>query len=125
MLGCLQLRGSTEFFIGGYLNLGVISRMSIRQIRWFQRTCQISFWLAALMVTLVLAAIFQLYNVSGQTGNLLSVAFLGFFSFGILLSLVVKQLRCPVCHYTFVGVEDSELFTHTCRNCGRRAGDTG
>ena len=99
--------------------------MSIRQIRWFQRTCQLSFWVAALMVTSVVAAISQLYTVSGQTGNLLSVAFIGFFSFGLLLAVVVKQLRCPVCGYTFVGVDDTELFTHTCRNCGRRAGDTG
>lgn len=99
--------------------------MSIRQIRWFQRTCQISFLLAALMVTLVIAAIFQFYNVSGATGNLLSVAFVGFFGFGVLLSIVLKQISCPVCGYTFVGVDEPELFTHICRNCGRRAGDTG
>ena len=52
--------------------------MSIRQIRWFQRTCQMSFLLAALTIFLVFAAIFQLYEISGKTGNVLSVAFVGF-----------------------------------------------
>lgn len=99
--------------------------MSIRQIRWFQRTCQMSFLLAALMVTLVLAGMFQLYQVSGHTGNTLSIAFIVFFSLGLALSVFLRTVRCPVCGHTFVGMDDKELFTHTCRNCGRRAGDFG
>lgn len=99
--------------------------MSIRQIRWFQRTCQMSFLLAALMVTLVLAGMFQLYQVSGHTGNTLSIAFIVFFSLGLGLSVFLRTVRCPVCGHTFVGMDDKELFTHTCRNCGRRAGDFG
>lgn len=99
--------------------------MSIRQIRWFQRTCQMSFLLAALMVTLVLAGMFQFYQVSGHTGNTLSIAFIVFFSLGLGLSVFLRTVRCPVCGHTFVGMDDKELFTHTCRNCGRRAGDFG
>ncbi|HNJ85012.1 MAG TPA: hypothetical protein PKU92_00305 [Agitococcus sp.] len=99
--------------------------MSIRQIRWFQRTCQMSFLLAALTITLVFAAIFQLYEISGKTGNVLSLAFVVFFVFGLLLSIFLRTVRCPVCGHTFVGIDDKELFTHTCRNCGRRAGDFG
>ncbi len=99
--------------------------MSIRQIRWFQRTCQMSFLLAALMVTLVVAAMFQLYQISGHTGNTLSIAFIVFFSLGLMLSMFLRSVRCPVCGHTFVGMDEKELFTHTCRNCGRRAGDFG
>ena len=45
--------------------------------------------------------------------------------FGLLLSIFLRTVRCPVCGHTFVGIDDKELFTHTCRNCGRRAGDFG
>ena len=99
--------------------------MSIRQIRWFQRTCQMSFLLAALTVTLVFAAMFQLYEVSGKTGNVLSLAFVVFFAFGALLALFLRSVRCPVCGHTFVGMKEKVLFTHTCRHCGRRSGDFG
>ena len=99
--------------------------MSIRQIRWFQRTCQMSFLLAALTVTLVFAAMFQLYEMSGTAGNALSIAFVIFLVFGLLLSVFLRTVRCPVCGHTFVGIDEKELFTHTCRNCGRRAGDFG
>ena len=99
--------------------------MSIRQIRWFQRTCQMSFLLASLMVILLIAAIADLYNVSGHTGNLFTQAFVGFLCLGIALTWILKKISCPVCGYTFVGREETELFTHTCRNCGRHSGDFG
>ena len=99
--------------------------MSIRQIRWFQRTCQMSFLLASVMIVLVVAAIADVYGVSGQTGNLLTKAFVGFLLLGLMLRFLIKKMTCPVCGYTFVGSDDVELFTHTCRNCGRRSGDFG
>ena len=38
--------------------------------------------------------------------------------------LAPTQARCPVCKNVFVGKESPELFTHKCRHCGRRSGDT-
>jgi hypothetical protein len=84
-----------------------------------------SFLFAAMMVILVVAAIADLYGVSGRTGNLFTQAFVGFLLLGLILRFLLTKMTCPVCGYTFVGRDDVELFTHTCRNCGRRSGDFG
>ncbi|HEX5277770.1 MAG TPA: hypothetical protein VFW42_08885 [Fluviicoccus sp.] len=43
---------------------------------------------------------------------------------GALTMIAVGRIRCPVCGYVYVGKSSKHYFTPTCRNCGRRAGDT-
>lgn len=43
---------------------------------------------------------------------------------GACVMLIAGRIRCPVCDFVFVGRRSKRYFTRTCRNCGRRAGDT-
>ena len=40
------------------------------------------------------------------------------------LLLIVRRARCPVCKNIFVGKTEPRWFSKTCKNCGRRSGDT-
>lgn len=92
----------------------VVQFMSIAHIRWVQRVLQVGL--------LVLAAT----RVGGVFVPRLTYVLDFLPTIAIangLLWLFVRRVRCPVCHYVFVGKDHPHLFTDNCRNCGRRSGD--
>jgi len=95
--------------------------MTIQSIRNLQVLCQASLALAPVLLLLAFALNLVEHRQSINTLLAAAVASVGF---GGLLALIIGRLKCPVCHFTFVGKHSRKLFTRTCRNCGRRAGDT-
>ncbi len=98
---------------------------TIRQIRVIQRLCQASLSIAALIIGIFVTAILGLHSLSTMSGHILEGVFLGSAVMGGVLLLVIRRLRCPVCHNVFVGKREPTLFTPICRHCGRRSGDRG
>ena len=98
---------------------------TIRQIRVIQRLCQASLSIAALTIGIFVTAILGLHSLSTMSGHILEGVFLGGAVMGGVLLLVIRRLRCPVCHNVFVGKREPTLFTPICRHCGRRSGDKG
>jgi len=98
---------------------------TIRQIRVIQRLCQASLSIAALTIGVFVTAIFRFHNLSAVLGHILEGVFLASTVMGGVLLLVIRRLRCPVCHNVFVGKREPTLFTPICRHCGRRSGDKG
>ena len=98
---------------------------TIRQIRVIQRLCQASLSIAALTIGIFVTAILGLHSLSTMSGHILEGVYLGGAVMGGVLLLVIRRLRCPVCHNIFVGKREPTLFTPICRHCGRRSGDRG
>jgi hypothetical protein len=98
---------------------------TIRQIRVIQRLCQASLSIAALTIGVFVTAILGLHHLSTISGHILEGVFLACAVMGGVLLLVIRRLRCPVCHNVFVGKREPTLFTPICRHCGRRSGDRG
>jgi hypothetical protein len=98
---------------------------TIRQIRVIQRLCQASLSIAALTIGIFVTAILGLHSLSTISGHILEGVFLACAVMGGVLLLVIRRLRCPVCHNVFVGKREPTLFTPICRHCGRRSGDRG
>ncbi len=92
--------------------------MTIREIRLLQNFCRGGLVTAVLMAP-------ALFLDDHRVGFLMLLVMLASLVLSGMLALVILRLRCPVCRHVFVGRgENRELFTPTCRNCGRRAGDT-
>lgn len=92
--------------------------MTIRGIRRLQNLCRGGLIVAVLMMPA------PLLEDPTATRWMLLVMLSALVVSGVL-ALLLPQLRCPVCRHVFVGRgEYRELFTPTCRNCGRRSGDT-
>lgn len=94
--------------------------MTIRGIRNTQLLCATNLvvFVIALLIT-VGQIILDIHGFS-WAGHALIVSG----SLSGLLLLLLTQLRCPVCKTVFIGRRSRLYFTPTCRNCGRRAGDT-
>ena len=93
--------------------------MTIRGIRWLQNLCR-----GGLVLAIAMTPALFLVESPGITMWILLVMLVALTLSGAL-ALVIPRLRCPVCRHVFVGRgEYREIFTPTCRNCGRRAGDT-
>ncbi|HEX5360728.1 MAG TPA: hypothetical protein VFW49_06550 [Fluviicoccus sp.] len=95
--------------------------MTIQGIRNLQVTSRNLYVLALGLLMLSLAA-----RSAGviERSQPLAVAAFAFAMLGVALMLIVGRIRCPVCGYVYVGKSSKRYFTSTCRNCGRRAGDT-
>jgi hypothetical protein len=78
-----------------------------------------------LTIGIFVTAILGLHSLSTMSGHILEGVFLGSAVMGGVLLLVIRRLRCPVCHNIFVGKREPTLFTPICRHCGRRSGDRG
>ena len=78
----------------------------------------------AMIAATFIGAILKLYHLSIAVGSILGELFIGLGTFSAILLIIIKNLRCPVCRNVFVGKEDPQWFTHKCRHCGRRSGDT-
>jgi hypothetical protein len=98
---------------------------TIRQIRVIQRLCQAFLSIAVLTMGVFVTAVFRFHNLSSEAGSVFESVFLGSTVLGGVLLLVIRRLRCPVCHNVFVGKREPTLFTPICRHCGRRSGDFG
>ena len=96
--------------------------MIIKNIRRLQIACQ-----SLLTLAVVLALFLQILNYlqerqsAGAAVASVSVASL---VAGLILLLVIRKLRCPVCRTIYVGRRSPRYFTRSCCNCGRRSGDT-
>lgn len=97
---------------------------TIQQIKLLQDVCQTCLIVCAIAAVIFLGAIVNLYPLHNTFGELLGYLFLGCASLGCVLLLIIPRLKCPVCHNIYVGKQERTLFTHTCRYCGRRSGDT-
>lgn len=94
--------------------------MTIQTIRYLQIISQTLLALAALsFISALLQPLHQLH--SAQTAMVLA---LGCAVSGGILMLIIGRVRCPVCNYRYAGRRHKSYFSRTCRNCGRRAGDT-
>jgi hypothetical protein len=97
---------------------------TIRQIRLVQISYQFFLFSNLLIAGVFIGTILEFYELNIHLGNKLSYVFLLSLCLSALLWMIVRRLRCPVCRNVFVGKESPELFTHKCRHCGRRSGDT-
>lgn len=98
---------------------------TIAQIRVLQRLCQASIAIATLCIAIFLGAILKIYHLKSELGHLVEDAFLIATVIAAVLALVLRYIRCPVCHNVYVGKNEPTLFNEKCRYCGRRSGDTG
>jgi len=69
-------------------------------------------------------AILRFYYLPIEKGNFLGELFLIDSVITGCLLLVLRRARCPVCKNVFVGKTEPRWFSVTCKNCGRRSGDT-
>lgn len=99
--------------------------MSIRHIQWMQRLYKVSLIITVVFFMVLLCAMMEVVPLSPQTGNAMSVIWLGAVIISLGLTVIIRRVRCPVCRHVFIGKTSPTVFTHTCRNCGRRPGDTG
>ncbi len=99
--------------------------LSIRLIRLLQHLCHGLLVTSCLMILVLLGAIAHFYTLKLVVGNAMTLlAAYGMLGSGVLL-LLIRFLPCPVCGATFVGKSEPELFTDSCKNCGRQSGDEG
>ena len=92
--------------------------MTISQIRFLQNISRICLTLTVIIIPAV-------FMVSEPVARTLELVWLGATGIQLPLLLLIRYLRCPVCHFEFVGRTYPMLYTPTCMHCGRRAGDTG
>jgi len=93
--------------------------MTIRGIRWLQNLCR-----GGLVLAIAMTPALFLVESPGITRWIHAATGKNNYA-SHNMALVIPRLRCPVCRHVFVGRgEYREIFTPTCRNCGRRAGDT-
>ncbi len=97
---------------------------TIAQIRILQRLCQASIAIAGTCIAIFLGAILQIYHLKSALGHLVENAFLITTVLAGVLVLVLRHIRCPICHNVYVGKNEPTLFNEKCRYCGRRSGDT-
>jgi hypothetical protein len=69
-------------------------------------------------------AILGFYHLPTTKGNFLGEVFLMDSCITGSLLLILRRARCPVCKNIFVGKTEPRWFSVTCKNCGRRSGDT-
>ncbi len=81
--------------------------------------------IASLSIGVFSGAILGLFSLESALGHFFESVLLTCITVGGILLLVIRLLRCPVCHNVFVGKQEPTLFTEKCRYCGRRSGDTG
>jgi hypothetical protein len=84
-----------------------------------------SLTVSVVLLVFLLLAILEVFYVPAILGNVLTVLWLLAVVASVGLFLVIRKARCPVCRYVFVGKREPMIFAKTCRNCGRRSGDTG
>lgn len=95
--------------------------MTIRNIRKLQIAC---------LALLIASALLLLYAVlliridSHRFADVSAFLSVGCLTSGLVLLLIIRKLRCPVCRSVFVGRRSPRYFTRACSNCGRRSGDT-
>lgn len=97
---------------------------TIKQIRTIQLTCQAGLFIIAVIALIFVGAILGFYHLSIHKGNLLGEVFVAVSLISGILLLVLRRARCPVCKNVFVGKTEPRWFSVTCKNCGRRSGDT-
>ncbi|RZU38684.1 hypothetical protein EV700_2619 [Fluviicoccus keumensis] len=91
--------------------------MTIARIRLLQNLCRF-----CLITAMLMLPGFLVENLCLSNGMVMIL--IAALAAGAVLTVVIRRLRCPVCSHIFVGREHVVLFTVTCCNCGRRAGDT-
>lgn len=99
--------------------------MSIQHIQWLQRVYISSLAVTVICLLILLLAVTEIYKIPARASNVMTIMWLVAIVLSVGLSVVIRKVRCPVCRHIFVGRTTPMVFTHTCRNCGRRAGDTG
>lgn len=97
---------------------------TIAQIRLLQRLCQLSIAIATTSITIFLGAILKMYHLKSDLGHFLEDALIIATVMSAVLILVLRYIRCPVCHNVYVGKNEPTFFNDKCRYCGRRSGDT-
>jgi len=97
---------------------------TIKQIRVTQIASQIGVAIIVIIGLIFVGAIFGLYHLPVAKGNVLGDIFLLDSVITGSLLLVLRRARCPVCKNVFVGKTEPRWFSVTCKNCGRRSGDT-
>ena len=95
---------------------------TIAQIRLLQRLCQASIAIATICVAIFLGAILNIYHLKSELGHLVEDALLASSVIAVVLVLVLRYVRCPVCHNVYAGKNEPTLFNEKCRYCGRRSG---
>jgi hypothetical protein len=98
---------------------------TITQIRVLQRLCQTSITIAVTCIAIFLGAILKVYFLKSELGHVVENVFLITTVLAGVLILVLRYVRCPVCHNVYAGKNEPTLFNEKCRYCGRRSGDTG
>ncbi len=98
---------------------------TIAQIRVLQRLCQACIAIATTCIAIFLGAILKIYHLKSELGHLVENALLTTTVLAGILVLILRYVRCPVCHNVYVGKNEPTLFNDKCRYCGRRPGDTG
>ena len=97
---------------------------TIKQIRTIQISCQIGLSIIVIIALIFVGAILGFYHLPTHKGNILSEVFIGIALLTSILLLVLRRARCPVCKNVFIGKTEPRWFSVTCKNCGRRSGDT-
>ena len=97
---------------------------TIKQIRVTQIASKIGLTIITIIGLIFVGAILKLYHLPIAQGNFLGKVFLADAFITSCLLLIVRRARCPVCKNIFVGRNEPRWFTVTCKNCGRRSGDT-
>ncbi|RZU46709.1 hypothetical protein EV700_1090 [Fluviicoccus keumensis] len=95
--------------------------MSIQGIRNLQVTSICLYFLAFVSAGISIATLSLGLAVTASRFFELSLVSL---AAGASFMFIAGRIRCPVCDFVFVGRRSKRYFTRTCRNCGRRAGDT-
>lgn len=98
---------------------------TIKQIRIIQRLCQVALSITAICIAVFIGAILKAYDLKTNIGHIFEDLFVGSSLFATVLLVIIRFVRCPVCHNVYVGKQEPTLFTEKCRYCGRRSGDTG
>lgn len=97
---------------------------TIKQIRMTQIASLIGLVIIIIIGLTFVGAILGLYHLPTEKGNFLGEIFLVDSLITGSLLLIVRRARCPVCKNVFVGKTEPRWFSKTCKNCGRRSGDT-
>lgn len=97
---------------------------TIKRIRILQVSSQVGLTIMTLIGAVFVGAILKFYRLQESDGYLLGDIFLVDACITGVLLLIVRRARCPVCKNTFIGRTEPRWFTVTCKNCGRRSGDT-
>lgn len=97
---------------------------TIKQIRTIQLTCQVGLSIIVIIALIFVGAILGFYHLPTDKGHVLGEVFVAVSLITGILLLVLRRARCPVCKNIFVGKTEPRWFSVTCKNCGRRSGDT-